>query len=168
MRRRDYPNRTEIVFGGDTTVSITQSSVKYLYEDMKYRHATPGCAVEALIEVPQYGVLRGVVESWDLNHPTFLFESGRRGFLSPAEDDGNSSLLFKKGYIDDAPHTSQKRHSIETAKLDIYWTRTPSCPHCDDDLTYGMVEWSPYDSSGYMSGWLCESSIPARVEAGTR
>jgi hypothetical protein len=167
MRRSDYQARTSIEFGADTTAgTLTGEQSKELREEMKHRHAEPACAVDVHVETTHH-TLDGVVEKWRLNYPSFLFEDGRRGFLSTAEHAEDLRLLFKDPYIENA-RTPRYKYPVERFEVDIFWYQTPTCPHCGDDLTYGMVNWDPNDTDGFMSGWLCENAIPSRVEEGVR
>jgi len=168
MRRHDYPARTNIEFGANTTAgSLTEEQSKELYREMKQHHASPNCRVDVHIETNRHS-LDGIVEDWGLNYPNFLFEDGRRGFLVQAEDADDLRLLFHDSYH--GPSAPRYKYPVEEAEVDIYWHQTPECPACDDshDLTMGMVDWDVHDPDGFMSGWLCEAEIPARVEEGIR
>jgi hypothetical protein len=167
MRRHDYQQRTDIEFGRDTTAgTLTQEQSKELKREMEHIHADPACTVEVRVETTHHE-LDGVVEKWGLNYPHFIFENGQRGFLSPADDAEDLRLLFSDTYHD--AHTPRYKYPIEEMEVSIYWYRTPSCPVCGDDMTYGMVDWDPSSGrDGFMSGWLCEDEIPARVEEGIR
>lgn len=166
MRRHDYQKRTSIKFGADTTAgTLTQAESKELRDEMQHRRADPACTVEVHIETDRHE-LDGVADNWGLNYPSFLFESGQRAFIVPADDADDLRLLFKNSYHGGA--APRYKFPIEEMTVDIYWYRTPDCPCCGDALTYGMVDWDANDPNGFMSGWLCEDEIPAHVEEGIR
>ena len=166
MRRHDYQARTDIEFGANTTAgTLTQEESKELKREMEHRHADPACRVEVSIETNRHS-LDGVVEEWGLNYPNFLFADGSRGFISQSDDADGIRLLFKDSYH--GPSAPRYKYPVEEFEASIYWHQTPDCPVCGDSMTYGMVNWDVHDPDGFMSGWLCENEIPARVEEGVR
>jgi hypothetical protein len=153
-----------VEFGANTTAgTLTKDELQELKDEMEHHHARPNCRVDAHIETSDH-TLDGVVESWGLNHPTFLFEDGRRAFLVPADDADDLRLLFKDSYH--GGYAPRYKYPVEEVEVNIYWHQTPDCPVCGDALTMGMVDWDVHDPDGHMNGWLCESEIPARVEEG--
>jgi len=166
VKRHDYQTRTNIEFGADTTAgTLTQEESKALRDELKHRHADPACTVEVSIETNRHS-LTGIVEEWGRNYPSLLFDDGRRGLFMPADEAEDLRLLFKDSYH--GRSAPRYKYPIEEMEVDIYWYRTPDCPACGEPLTYGMVDWDVHDPDGFMSGWLCESEIPARVEEGIR
>lgn len=168
MRRHDYQSRTDIEFGRATTAgSLSQEESKELREEMQHRHADPACAVAVEIETNRHS-LEGIAEKWGLNYPHFHFEDGRRGFITPDEDEEELRLLFNPGYGDGRGGVPGYKYPIESVEVSIYWYRTPDCPQCGHDMTYGMCDWDRSGDEVYVSGWICEECMPARVEEGIR
>jgi hypothetical protein len=172
MRRHDYQARTDIEFGAEKGLPFTEAESKELREDLTHEHpngrlakAETQAAIEVSVETNRHS-LTGVVEEWGLNYPNFLFADGSRGFISQSDDADGIRLLFKDSYH--GPSAPRYKYPVEEFEASIHWHQTPDCPVCGDPLTYGMVNWDVHDPDGFMSGWLCENEIPARVEEGLR
>jgi hypothetical protein len=171
MRRHDYPSKTVIEFGADKGLSFTKDELQEVREDLAHEHPNGRLAkaeTQANIEVEietSHHTLTGVVEEWGLNHPNFLFDDGRRAFITYGDDPNNVRLLFKGSYHGGGS-TPKFKYRVNSFEASIHWHQTPDCPVCGDALTYGSVQWDVHDPDGYMAGWLCEDAIPARVEEG--
>lgn len=168
MRRSDYQQKTVINFGENSGHGFSKEQSKELRDEMKHRHADPACRVDVHVETNRHS-LTGVVEEWGLNYPMFLFSDGSRGFLSQDEDADELRMLFLRPYARDGKHHGGYKYPVKEFEIEIYWYQTPDCPVCGNDLTFGMAEYDPDEGhDGFMSGWLCDECVPARVEEGIR